>query len=92
MSDDFTLDPLTWLTRQIKHAQAEGRAADALVLSVAHDALELNGALLSAIRAHRFDTAHLVDKLASKGYGPRLADQMLYAAAGLDRVPEREGE
>lgn len=42
--------------------------------------------LLNEIRAHRFDTLHLVEKLGSRGYKPRLADQMLYEAAGLERV------
>lgn len=80
---NFTLDPTAWLTHQIDLATAEGRNTDALMLSVARDAVALNEELLIEIRSHRFDTAHLVEKLGRK---PRLADQMLYERAGLDAV------
>lgn len=83
---DFTLDPVEWLTQAIETAEARGLRADALMFSVARDAVQMNGVLLVAIRGHRFDTTHLVEKLGERGYRPRLADQMLYEAAGLDRV------
>lgn len=85
---DFTLDPTVWLARQIDIAVADDRLVDATMLSLARGAIETNAVLLNAVRAHRFDTAHLVEKLGSKGYKPRLADQMLYQAVGLDRVAD----
>lgn len=76
----------TYLTQQIDLALSEGRGFEALLLSTARDAVEMNDELLREIQAHRFDTAHLVKKLGHKGYRPRLADQMLYKAVGLDPV------
>jgi hypothetical protein len=93
LNDDLVgsggLEPLGWLTVRIEHAVAEDQGVEALMLTLARDALDMNGQLIAAIRAHRFDTEHLVEKLGEKGYRPRLADQMLYEAAGLDRVEPR---
>lgn len=82
------LDPVTLLTTLIELAMIDGRRVDALLLSSARDAMQTNEELLRAIEGHRFDTAHLVEKI--EGYKPRLADQMLYEAAGFDRVEVSE--
>ena len=74
------------LTSLYEAARADGRGLDALDIVAARDAVERLEALMIEIRAHRFDTQHIHDK----GVYPRirLADQMLYEAAGLDRVTE----
>lgn len=87
-----SLDPRDWLTGQIDKATAEERPVDALMLALARDAIDIYGSLMIAVRGHRFDTTHLVEKLGEQGYRPRLADQMLYDAAGLDRVEVPDAE
>jgi hypothetical protein len=77
------IDRLTALHEQLR---AEGRTLESLDIVLARDAVEVLETVMVAIRGHRFDTQHIHEK----GVYPhiRLADQMLYEAAGLDRVPE----
>jgi hypothetical protein len=71
-------------------ARSEGRGLDAALLLAARAAVEMLDALLIEVRGHRFDTVHLIERYAAQGqeFLPRLADQRLYEAAGLDRIPD----
>lgn len=74
------------LTALHEAARADGRGLDALDIIAARDAVECLDALTIAVKGHRFDTQYIHDR----GVYPRirLADQMLYEAAGLERVED----
>ena len=89
MSDFETYETLQErLTSLYEEARADRRGLTAADLILARDAVERLNALLVAVRGHHFDTQHIHDK----GVYPRirLADRMLYEAAGLPPIELRD--
>ena len=73
-----------------RRLREEGRGLDAADVIAARDSVEMLRDLLVQVHGHRFDTTHLIEKFAEQGktWPVRLADQMLYEAAGFDRIED----
>lgn len=76
------------LNRLVRKARAEQQGLDAAALVAARDAVEMHETLMVAVRNHHYDTQHIH----AKGVYPqiRLADVMLYEAAGLQPIEENQ--